>query len=58
MFSDLFSFVDVSGAPDFKPDQYKLVTQFPRRAFESKREGTLQDAGLNQKQEALFLEPL
>lgn len=49
--------MDVSGAPDFRPDQYKLVTQFPRRAFESNKEGTLKDAGLTQKQEALFLEP-
>ena len=57
-FSDLFSFVDVSSAPDFRPDSYKLVTQFPRRAFDSTTPGTLQEAGLTQKQEALFLEPL
>lgn len=50
--------MDVKGAPDFRAGQYKLVTQFPRRAFESDKEGTLQDAGLSQKQEALFLEQL
>lgn len=54
---DLFDFVDVSAAPDVKPGTYKLVTQFPRRVFAADKTGTLGEAGLVQKQEALFLEP-
>lgn len=57
-FSKLFDFVDVSAAPDFRPGQYRLVTQFPRRVFELKTRGSLEDGGLSQKQEAVFLEPL
>ena len=54
---DLFNFVDVNAAPDFKPETYKLVTQFPRRVFAADRSVSLEDAGIIQKQEALFLEP-
>ena len=54
---DLFNYTDVNGAPDFRPGAYKLVTQFPRKVLKS-GDSTLAEAGLTQKQEALFLEPL
>lgn len=51
----LFDWVDVTVAPDIKPGTYNLVTQFPRRQLQSQTAGTLQEAGLTEKQEALFL---
>ena len=55
---DLFDFVDVNGAPDYKPGTYRLVTQFPRKTLGSDLQLTMAEAGLTQKQEALFLETL
>ena len=39
-----------------RPGSYNLATQFPRRLLQPGA-GSLQDAGLSQKQEALFLSP-
>ena len=52
----IFSFL--VSAEHLEAGTYRLVAQFPRRSFENKAEGapTLQDAGLTQKQEALFVE--
>lgn len=52
----IFSFL--VSAEHLEADTYRLVAQFPRRAFENKAEGapTLQEVGLTQKQEALFVE--
>lgn len=55
----LFDFVDVqSRDTGMKPGSYKLVTQFPRRVFTDGTAGCFSDAGLDHKQEALFMEPL
>lgn len=54
----LFNWVDVSVAPDIKPGTFRLVTPFPRRVLQAATPGSLHEAGLTQKQEALFLEPL
>ncbi len=42
------------------PGTYRLMSQFPRRAFEDHAPGapTLEEAGLTQKQEALFVDLL
>lgn len=53
----LFDWADVTAAPEVKPGTYSLATQFPRRMLKPGL-GSLQDAGLAQKQEALFLSPL
>ena len=49
--------MDVTAAPDVKPGSYSLATQFPRRLLQPGA-GSLQEAGLTQKQEALFLSPI
>lgn len=69
--SSVFDFVDVhvnraSGVSEksqtvgsslwWKLGGYNLVTQFPRRVIQEDSELTLQDAGLNSKQEMLFVE--
>lgn len=54
----LFDFVDVEAKPDIRPGTYNLVTQFPRRVFSRDQAGTLESAGLNQRQEAVFIELL
>lgn len=51
----LFDWVDVTVAPDIRPGRYTLVTQFPRRQLQPQSAGTLKEAGLTEKQEALFL---
>ena len=45
-------------AEHLEAGSYRLVSQFPRRSFENHAEGapTLEAAGLNQKQEALFVD--
>ena len=52
----IFSFL--VSAEHLEAGTYRLVSQFPRRSFENMAEGapTLEQAGLNQKQEALFVE--
>ena len=47
-------------AEHLAPGTYRLMSQFPRRAFEDHAEGapTLEQAGLTQKQEALFVDLL
>jgi hypothetical protein len=52
----LFDWVDVTAAPEVRPGRYSLATQFPRRLLQPGG-GSLQEAGLTQKQEALFLSP-
>jgi hypothetical protein len=54
----LFDWVDVSVAPDIKPGSYSLVSPFPRRQLSAGGSTSLEEAGITQKQEALFLEPL
>ena len=54
--SALFDYVDVQAAGELLPGTYRLVTQYPRRAFTVETQGSLQDAGLSQKQEAVFIE--
>lgn len=55
----LFDFVDVESAAagELKPGSYNLVMQYPRQVFGETSPGTLTDAGLVHKQEALLLEP-
>lgn len=51
----LFDFIDVGGG--VKPKTYRLVRQYPRRAFTDGEHGSsLSELGLTSKQEALFLE--
>lgn len=51
----LFDFIDIGGG--VKPGTYRLVRQYPRRAFTDGEHGSsLSDLGLTSKQEALFLE--
>ena len=52
----IFSFL--VSAEHLEAGMYRLVAQFPRRAFENLAEGapTLEAVGLTQKQEALFVE--
>lgn len=51
----LFDFIDVGGG--VSPGAYRLVRQYPRRAFTDGEQGSsLSDLGLTNKQEALFLE--
>ena len=47
-------------AEHLAPGTYRLMSQFPRRAFEDHAEGapTLEQVGLTQKQEALFVDLL
>lgn len=45
-------------APELPPGAFRLVTQFPRRVLVHDAPGTLADAGLNQHQEAVFVEPV
>ena len=47
-------------AEHLAPGTYRLMSQFPRRAFEDHAPGapTLEQAGLTQKQEALFVDLL
>lgn len=55
----LFDLVDVEAKPDIKPGTYNLVTQFPRRVISrDQAAGSLEAAGLNQRQEAVFIELL
>ena len=51
----LFDWVDITVAPDTRPGGYTLVTQYPRRQLQPQSAGTLHEAGLTEKQEALFL---
>jgi hypothetical protein len=51
----LFDWVDITVAPDIKPGTYHLMSQFPRRQLQAQSAETLQEAGLTEKQEALFL---
>ncbi|CAH8312314.1 unnamed protein product [Eruca vesicaria subsp. sativa] len=51
----LFDFIDIARV--VKPKTYRLVRPYPRHAFgDGEIESTLNDLGLNSKQEALFLE--
>lgn len=52
----LFDFVDVSAKDELMPGTYRLVAQFPRRVFSATDQGTLQDVGLNSKQESVLVE--
>ena len=57
----LFHFVDYlliteKEASDMKPGTYKLLTQFPRKVIVDTDANTLEDVGLSNKQEALFVE--
>jgi hypothetical protein len=47
-------------AEHLAPGTYRLMSQFPRRAFEDHAEGapSLEQVGLTQKQEALFVDLL
>ncbi|CAH8273006.1 unnamed protein product [Arabidopsis lyrata] len=51
----LFNFIDIARV--VKPNTYRLVRPYPRKAFgDGESESTLNDLGLTSKQEALFLE--
>ncbi|WJX92754.1 hypothetical protein P8452_74355 [Trifolium repens] len=51
----LFDFIDISGA--VKPGTYRVVKSYPRRAYNiNDSSATLNEVGLNNKNEALFLE--
>ncbi|CAN8308293.1 unnamed protein product [Cochlearia groenlandica] len=51
----LFDFIDIGRV--VKPNTYRLVRPYPRRAFgDGESDSTLNDLGLSNKQEALFLE--
>lgn len=50
--------MDVQAAGELKPGTYRLVTQYPRRVYTADLKQSLEDVGLNQKQEAVFLEML
>ncbi|KEH18955.1 Ara4-interacting protein [Medicago truncatula] len=51
----LFDFIDIYGA--VKPGTYRVVRSYPRRAYSvNDRSATLNEAGLSNKNEALFLE--
>ncbi|KFK31923.1 hypothetical protein AALP_AA6G176600 [Arabis alpina] len=51
----LFDFIDIARV--VKPKSYKLVRPYPRQAFgDGESDSTMNDLGLNSKQEALFLE--
>jgi hypothetical protein len=39
-----------------EPGSYRLVAQHPRRVIESSQSGTIEDAGLTHKQEALMID--
>ena len=54
----VFNFLD--SHEHLAPGTYRLMSQFPRRAFEDHAPGapTLEEAGLTQKQEALFVDLL
>ncbi|KAJ3692716.1 hypothetical protein LUZ60_011811 [Juncus effusus] len=53
----LFDFIDVARV--VKPNSYRLVRPYPRRAFTiGECEQSLSDLGLSSKQEALFLESI
>ena len=57
----LFRFVDYrilteKEASNMKPGAYKIFTQFPRKAIVETDANTLEDVGLVNKQEALFVE--
>ena len=55
----VFDWVDVSlheKGIDIKPENYNLVSQFPRRVFGKCREETLENSNLAHRQEALFIE--
>ncbi|KAK9842580.1 hypothetical protein WJX81_007176 [Elliptochloris bilobata] len=55
----LFAWMDTELAdPALPPGAFRLVTQFPRRVLEHAAPGTLADAGLSQRQEAVFVEPV
>ena len=53
----LFQFADAKGGGGAPPGMYRLVTQFPRRVLSSDFEGTISQAGIDPRQEALLLEP-
>ena len=53
----LFQFADAKGGGGSPPGMYKLVTQFPRRVLSSDFDGTISQAGIDPRQEALLLEP-
>ncbi|WJX87064.1 hypothetical protein P8452_69294 [Trifolium repens] len=51
----LFDFIDISGA--VKPGTYRVVKSYPRRAYNiNDSSATLNEVGLSNKNEALFLE--
>ena len=53
----VFAFVDVeTRGSELRPGSYALVMQYPRRVFSEGQGGTLADANLVHKQEALFVE--
>ena len=52
----LFDYVDVQAKGELMPETYRLMTQYPRRVFTAQSGGSLQDAGLTQKQEAVLVE--
>ena len=59
----LFHFVDYAiltdkAALEMTPGGYKLSTQFPRKTITDSETNTLEDAGLVNKQEALFMEKI
>jgi ubiquitin fusion degradation protein 1 len=62
----LFDFVDARGGGGLLPGEYRLVTQYPRRVFDSAEGGgeaaaagaSVGDAGLDGPREVLFLEPV
>ena len=52
----IFDWVDVNSPQDLTPGSYSLVTQYPRRSFAPGAAGSLADAGLTSKQEAMFIQ--
>ncbi|KAK9817835.1 hypothetical protein WJX72_002895 [[Myrmecia] bisecta] len=55
----LFDYVAVEAkGSDIKPGSFNLVTQFPRKVLSEDTGGSLRDAGLLQKQEAVLIEML
>lgn len=52
----LFDYVDVQAKGQLMPNSYRLVMQYPRKVLAAEAGMSLSDAGLTQKQEAVFVE--
>ena len=52
----VFDWVDLNASDSLQPGSYNLVTQYPKRTFLPSTAGSLADAGLTAKQEAMFIQ--